>query len=156
MLDGMYICVNMAIQVHMVPTASQQVLAANNHNEIEFPTLQCEGAVPFHAHRCGQSRVDRRSRTTLDAGRTTSLVWVIPHPVVARAWRVHVAVAAQLLGGIWSMRTEDVIDTLFLSLVRRRARWIRLPSCARTGCTRLRRLGPVATARSRLLCLSSL
>lgn len=52
-----------------------------------------------------------------DAGRRRLLIRVVADAVVARAWRVHVAVAAQLLRGIWSMRTEDVVHALFLSLV---------------------------------------
>lgn len=91
-----------------------------------------------------------------DAGRRRLLIRVVADAVVARAGRVHVAVAAQLLGGIGSMRTEDVVHALFLSLIRRCAGWIRLPSGARIGCTRLRRLSAIATAWSPLLCLSSL
>lgn len=52
-----------------------------------------------------------------DAGRRRLLIRVVADAVVARARRVHVAVAAQLLRGIGCMRTEDVVDTLFLSLV---------------------------------------
>lgn len=57
-----------------------------------------------------------RDSTVEGAGRRRLLIRITTDAVVARARRVHV-VAAQLLGGIWSMRTEDVVDTLFLSLV---------------------------------------
>lgn len=50
-------------------------------------------------------------------GRKRLLIRIVTDAVVARARRVHVAVAAQLLRGIWSMGTENVVDTLFLSLV---------------------------------------
>ena len=61
----------------------------------------------------------RRDSDAEDAGRRRLLIRVVADAVVARARRVHGAVAAQLLRGIWSMRTEDVVDTLFLSLVSR-------------------------------------
>lgn len=51
------------------------------------------------------------------AGRNGSLIRIVTDAIVARARRVYVAVAAQLLRGVWSMRTENVVDTLFLSLV---------------------------------------
>ena len=97
-----------------------------------------------------------RDLDAVDAGRRTLLIWVVTHRVVARAWRVHVAIAAQLLRRIRSMRAEDVVNTFFLSLICGGTRGIRLPSGARTGCTLLRSLSAVATARSRLLSLSSL
>ena len=53
-----------------------------------------------------------------DAGRKMSLIRVATHAVVGRARRVHVAIAAQLLRGVRSVRAEDVVDALFLSLVR--------------------------------------
>ena len=159
MLNGMYIYVDVA-DPRWVPYRSWlQIITM----KIKFPnaTLECERTMPYHARRCCQSVDSRRapcSDTQMQnkAGRRRLLIRIVANAVVVRAWRVHVAVAAQLLRRIGSMGTEDVVDALFLSWVGRCTRRIRLPSCARTGCTRLRRLSAVATAGSRLLCLSSL
>ena len=45
------------------------------------------------------------------------LIRVVADAVIARGRRIHAAVAAQLLRRIGPMSTEDVVDTLFLSLV---------------------------------------
>ena len=58
-----------------------------------------------------------RDLDAVDAGRRALLIWVVAHGVVARAWRVHVAIAAQLLRRIRSMRAEDVVNAFFLSLI---------------------------------------
>ena len=53
MLDGMYMCVNLAIQAHFFLKAPPHILAANNHNEIQVPLaiLECEETTPFGARR---------------------------------------------------------------------------------------------------------
>lgn len=60
-----------------------------------------------------------RDSDTEDVDTSWLLIGVVTDAIVVRARWVHIAVAAQLLRGIWSMRTEDVVDTLFLSLVGR-------------------------------------
>ena len=70
--------------------------------KFKFPSHEYEGTVPFHAHRHWQSGwtvkgTRLRQLNAEDAGRRTSLIRVVTHAVVGRAWWVNVAVAAQLL-----------------------------------------------------------
>ena len=81
--------------------------------------------MPIQAHRYLAEPVDSKRGTMLremdveDAGGKSSLIRVVTNPVIARAWRVHVAIAAQLLRGIGPVRTENVVDALFLALIGR-------------------------------------